>query len=99
MSKRRVILIDDKEWAEIRIESLKRGISVGNYFVDLHRVKVDIPSKVTAEPVKEVKRAVLAVEQTVIKEKPKIYTEEYRKKNPMENCKVCGKSLKFNCSH
>lgn len=31
----------------------------------------------------------------------KMYSEEYRKKNPMEICSVpnCGKALKFNCGH
>lgn len=29
----------------------------------------------------------------------KMYSDEYRKKNPQESCKVCGKALKFNCGH
>jgi hypothetical protein len=86
MHKRRVILVDDKEWGDIRVEALKRCISAGQYLVDLHNKE-------------KVRDSSQEVKKEIVTEKRKIYTEEYRKKNPMENCKVCGKSLKFNCSH
>lgn len=63
--------------------------SVSQYLVDLHREKVDsklmdnFSSKIQIEDYNG---------------KP-IYTETYRRHNPMELCSTCGKALKFNCGH
>ncbi len=99
MKKRRVILVEDEDWGEIRVESLRKCISAGDYLVGLHlNKKIKVGTKTIPEVKPDLKFKEMKEESKDIEKPTPIYTEEHRRKNPMEMCKVCGKALKF-CSH
>jgi hypothetical protein len=88
----KMIWIPDDLADEIKDYALRRGKSFSQYLVDLHR-SVSGDQKVVEYPVEAAK------EMCKSSGTERLYSDDYRKKNPMESCWVCGKALKFNCGH
>jgi hypothetical protein len=84
----KMIWIPDSLVDEIKEEAYKSRKSFSRFLVDLY-----LERHTTGPKISNLELAKRIVSST------DIYSEEYRKKNPMENCKVCGKALKFNCGH
>jgi hypothetical protein len=111
----RMIWIPDDLVEGIKESANKEGKSVSQYLVDLHRKISEVKEGILRDyvtppkerygesPVETTKREI----KTLLDEKPikdqikavSKYSEEYRKRNPMEECSYCGKALRFNCGH
>lgn len=102
---KKMIWIPDDLVKVIEDTAYRNRQSVSGYLVGLHVektmsnpvIKEVVKTLIESEPVEEIIKPQKIKNPESLKEK--LYTEEYRKKNPMEECRVCHKALRFNCSH
>lgn len=91
----RMIWIPDDLVEGIKESAVREGKSVSQYLIDCHRGRTVI----TVKDVKLERPDIEVIKQAVRDKEKTKYSDEYRKKNPMERCSVCQKALSMNCSH